>query len=120
MTSLTLMVGAGFLLWGVTCALTGETEAWNTNAYWAIPVLLAALAAELGFRRGARPLLLGVAGTVGQIAGLVVWHPSLVPTFLPFIVPFFIAVTIPTIVAAKLGSHLRSGRERRLGADRAF
>ena len=41
---------AGLTLWGVTAAVTGKREPWDTNAYWTVAYPLAVIgAAILGF-----------------------------------------------------------------------
>ena len=60
-----LMVGlvGGTLIWVATSLLTPVSEPWDTETiWWAGQVLLSALAAGLGFRRGWRAVLAYVTG----------------------------------------------------------
>jgi hypothetical protein len=109
-----VMAAAGWALWGIVCKLSGMNEAWNSYAYWALPVLLAALAMRLGYAVGKGQVLVGTSGTIGQAVGLFTWHPGDL-RFWPFLVAAFAVLSVPSILAAWAGVV----RRRRLNDQRA-
>lgn len=101
----------GVVLWLVTAAISGRTEAWDSELYWtaAYPLSIA-LAGALGYFFPDRPWRWGLTVMLVQAVALAFAAASF--GLLPLGLMLFAVLAVPAILIARLaaGFRLRSSR----------
>lgn len=104
-------IGGGAILWLVTAAISGKTEAWDSSLYWTAAYPLAiALAGGLGYWAPERPWRWGLAVMLAQAAVLAVTSADF--SLLPLGLILFSVLALPAVGLAKLMARICLRRER--------
>ena len=101
----------GALLWLLTMALSGRTEAWDSTFYWAAAYPLAiVLAGVLGYQAPEKPWRWGLAVMLVQAVVLALTASSF--GLLPLGLIMFAILALPAIGAATLAARIRLRRQQ--------
>lgn len=106
-----IAIGGGALLWLLTMALSGKTEAWDSGLYWTFAYPLAiALSGVLGYRVPDRPWRWGLAVMLVQAVVLALTAAGF--SLLPLGLILFAILALPAVAVAALGARVRLRRPR--------
>ena len=101
----------GALLWLLTTALSGRTEAWDSALYWTVAYPLAiVLAGVLGYQAPERPWRWGLAVMLVQAVVLALTASGF--GLLPLGLIMFAVLALPAIGAATLAARIRLRRQQ--------
>lgn len=106
-----IAIVGGALLWLLTMALSGRTEAWDSTLYWTVAYPLAiVLAGALGYQAPERPWRWGLAVMLVQAVVLALTASGF--GLLPLGLVMFAVLALPAIWAATLGARIRLRRQQ--------
>jgi hypothetical protein len=104
-------IAGGALLWLLTMALSGRTEAWDSTLYWSLAYPLAiVLAGVLGYRVPEKPWRWGLAVMLVQAVVLALTASGF--GLLPLGLIMFAILALPPIGSAALAARIRMRRQR--------
>ncbi len=101
----------GALVWILIVSATGKREAWDSGEYFSVGIpAVCLLAALLGFVEPKRSWRWGVAPLAGQFFSMLLMvGPG---NLLPLGLIVFGVLSIPSVLAARLGSYVANRRAR--------
>ncbi len=109
--TLYLALAGGAVLWIVTMAATGRSEAWDSPWYWQITYpLCIAFSASLGYLNPLRAWRWGFAVIMVQLP-VVMFTSGNSWNLLPIGVAVFLMMSLPAIAAAIVAARLRRWRD---------
>ena len=105
-----LAAAAGAAAWIATCAASGEREAFDSPAYFALALPALAVASGcLGYAAPSRAGAIALAAAAGQCAAMLVRSGEIGSLF-PLGLVFMLLLALPNYAAARLGKWLRLRR----------